>query len=128
MGDADAPLGYRVRPIHCSFCDKPARDVAKMVAGPGVHICNECIVLCFAILCEETPHRSTTVRFAVRRADGSKGELEVERVPDSQGTFTPVEQCLRCGTWNSGYDISECLHCGAPLGKGATATAAPQDE
>jgi hypothetical protein len=30
----------------CSFCGKPAAEVDKLVAGPGVYICNECVALC----------------------------------------------------------------------------------
>ena len=30
----------------CSFCGKPHTQVAKLVAGPGVYICDECIALC----------------------------------------------------------------------------------
>ena len=30
----------------CSFCRKPPEAVAKLVAGPGVFICNECVGLC----------------------------------------------------------------------------------
>ncbi|MFF0311986.1 ClpX C4-type zinc finger protein [Streptosporangium sp. NPDC004379] len=39
--------------IHCSFCAKPKSDVDKVVAGPGVYICNECVGLCNIIL--DTP-------------------------------------------------------------------------
>src|ERR1700722_917648 len=31
--------------VSCSFCLKPAAEVAKVVAGPGVFICNECVGL-----------------------------------------------------------------------------------
>lgn len=34
----------------CSFCVKPYREVAKLVAGPGVFICNECVSLCSEII------------------------------------------------------------------------------
>jgi len=34
----------------CSFCLKPSRDVAKLVAGPGVYICDECVELCRQII------------------------------------------------------------------------------
>jgi len=34
----------------CSFCLKPSTEVAKMVAGPGVYICNECVDLCSQII------------------------------------------------------------------------------
>ena len=34
----------------CSFCLKPENDVSKLVAGPGVYICNECVDLCSQII------------------------------------------------------------------------------
>jgi hypothetical protein len=34
----------------CSFCLKPDHEVSKLVAGPGVFICNECVDLCGQIL------------------------------------------------------------------------------
>lgn len=34
----------------CSFCLKPSNDVAKLVGGPGVYICNECVDLCGQII------------------------------------------------------------------------------
>ncbi len=36
--------------VRCSFCGKSQFDVAKVVAGPGTFICNECIELCNQIL------------------------------------------------------------------------------
>src|SRR5436305_13105979 len=37
----------------CSFCGKSARQVEKLIAGPGVYICDECIDLCNEIIDEE---------------------------------------------------------------------------
>jgi hypothetical protein len=37
----------------CSFCNKNDEQVKKLIAGPGVYICDECIGLCNAILDEE---------------------------------------------------------------------------
>ncbi len=37
----------------CSFCGKPQNTVARLVAGPNVYICNECISLCNEIMAEE---------------------------------------------------------------------------
>src|SRR4051794_27967599 len=37
----------------CSFCAKPSSDVEKVIAGPGVYICNECVGLCNDILRSE---------------------------------------------------------------------------
>lgn len=39
--------------VNCSFCTKPSSAVAKVIAGPGVYICNECIQLCNDILEEQ---------------------------------------------------------------------------
>jgi hypothetical protein len=39
----------------CSFCLKPSDEVAKLVAGPGVYICDECVELCGQIIA--TPPR-----------------------------------------------------------------------
>ncbi len=44
--------------LRCSFCAKSQLDVAKLVAGPGVFICNECIDLCNQIIAEETSRSS----------------------------------------------------------------------
>jgi ATP-dependent Clp protease ATP-binding subunit ClpX len=39
-----------VSTLHCSFCGKPDPDVRKMIAGPGVYICDECVQKCNGIL------------------------------------------------------------------------------
>jgi len=39
--------------MRCSFCAKPQAQVRKLVAGPGVYICDECIELCSEIVEEE---------------------------------------------------------------------------
>jgi ATP-dependent Clp protease ATP-binding subunit ClpX len=39
--------------MKCSFCGKPQEQVRKLVAGPGVYICDECIELCNEIVEEE---------------------------------------------------------------------------
>ncbi|QCI17278.1 ATP-dependent Clp protease ATP-binding subunit ClpX [Buchnera aphidicola (Aphis helianthi)] len=39
--------------LHCSFCGKTQKEVDKLIAGPSVYICNECIKLCNNII-EET--------------------------------------------------------------------------
>jgi hypothetical protein len=39
--------------LSCSFCAKTQFDVAKLVAGPGVYICDECVELCTQIIAAE---------------------------------------------------------------------------
>ena len=41
------------RIVKCSFCGKPQEVVKKIIAGPGVYICDECIALCQDIIEEE---------------------------------------------------------------------------
>src|SRR5690554_8236643 len=39
--------------LKCSFCGKAQEQVKKLIAGPGVYICDECIELCNEIIDEE---------------------------------------------------------------------------
>jgi len=43
--------------VTCSFCGKPAEQVEKMIAGAGVHICSDCVSMCYRII-EEDKSRS----------------------------------------------------------------------
>ena len=42
--------------LFCSFCGKNQNEVRKLIAGPSVYICNECIDLCNDIILEEITH------------------------------------------------------------------------
>ncbi|MDE0231556.1 MAG: ATP-dependent protease ATP-binding subunit ClpX [bacterium] len=44
--------------LKCSFCGQSQKQVLKLIAGPGVYICNECIDLCNEIIDEETSTES----------------------------------------------------------------------
>lgn len=44
---------YEERQLRCSFCGKPQDQVKRLIAGPNVYICNECIELCKEIIDEE---------------------------------------------------------------------------
>ena len=54
--------------LRCSFCGKSQKEVKKLIAGPGVYICDECIDLCTDIIVEEKEKETTT-----------KGSLKVPR-------------------------------------------------
>ena len=51
--------------LKCSFCGKSQKQVKKLIAGPGVYICDECIDLCNEIIEEEL---AETARAPLRRA------------------------------------------------------------
>lgn len=39
--------------LYCTFCGKSQHEVKKLIAGPSVFICNECVVLCLDIIIDE---------------------------------------------------------------------------
>ena len=47
------PANSSDKKISCSFCGKSQEEVKKLIAGPNVYICNECVVLCKDILVED---------------------------------------------------------------------------
>ena len=62
--------------LKCSFCGKPQEQVRKLVAGPGVYICDECIDLCSEIVVEEL---------------GTEEEVEIKDVPKPQEIRTILD-------------------------------------
>ncbi|MDR3201961.1 MAG: ATP-dependent Clp protease ATP-binding subunit ClpX, partial [Bifidobacteriaceae bacterium] len=52
VSDAGADL------LKCSFCGKSQKQVRKLIAGPSVYICDECIELCNEIIAEEVAETS----------------------------------------------------------------------
>jgi len=45
--------GYNSASLKCSFCGKGQKEVRKLIAGPSVYICDECVLLCNEIMAEE---------------------------------------------------------------------------
>ena len=48
---------YNASSVYCTFCGKSASEVDSLISGPGVHICNECVVTASEIL-DNHQHRS----------------------------------------------------------------------
>lgn len=44
---------HKTKIMHCSFCAKSQGEVQKLIAGPNVFVCNECVELCVDIIKEE---------------------------------------------------------------------------
>lgn len=63
--------------LKCSFCGKSQEQVRKLVAGPGVYICDECIELCTEIVEEELGHED---------------ELDLKDIPKPQGIREILDQ------------------------------------
>jgi ATP-dependent Clp protease ATP-binding subunit ClpX len=54
------PSGESKNTLYCSFCGKSQHEVRKLIAGPTVFICDECVELCMDIIREE--HKSSLVK------------------------------------------------------------------
>ena len=52
--------------LYCSFCGKSQHEVKKLIAGPSVFICDECIELCNDIIRDEAPGADTPATKAGR--------------------------------------------------------------
>ena len=48
--------------LRCSFCNRSQKETRKMIAGPSVYICNECIALCTELIREEDRREIKTTR------------------------------------------------------------------
>lgn len=48
--------------VYCSFCGRPNHMVIKMIKGPGVNICSECIMICMQYFIMEDRVPSTEVQ------------------------------------------------------------------
>ena len=65
MSDKKSSSGEKL--LYCSFCGKSQHEVKKLIAGPSVFICDECIDLCNDIIRDETS--------AIESVAGAKSDL-----------------------------------------------------
>jgi hypothetical protein len=66
----------------CSFCGKSQAEVPKLIAGPGIFICSECVVLCNEIIDDDRGRPTGLVRQARRRL--------ACRFAKFRGSFRPI--------------------------------------
>ena len=62
--------------LYCSFCGKSQHEVKKLIAGPTVFICDECVELCMDIIKEESKDS------VVRNQEGVPAPKEICKVLD----------------------------------------------
>jgi ATP-dependent protease Clp ATPase subunit len=69
--------------LSCTFCGKPQKAAKKLIAGPSVYICDDCVCLCADILVEEgtvtEPADVLAARTAADQARNVLGEAERAR-------------------------------------------------
>jgi ATP-dependent Clp protease ATP-binding subunit ClpX len=74
--------GETKKPLHCSFCGKSQHEVRKLIAGPTVFICDECVELCMDIIREENKSSLVKSRYGIRTPK------EIRKVLDDMGRST----------------------------------------
>jgi len=62
--------------LKCSFCNKSQRDVRKLIAGPTVYICDECVDICLDIIAEEREAEEQGERMKLPKPMEIKGLLD----------------------------------------------------
>lgn len=103
--------------VRCSFCLRHQDQVWRMVAGPGVYICNDCVAVSVQILSMEANaggEASPAFRVMLQSADGTGSRVEYGAVPGPMEQRW-LRQCKECGTWNAGAELQACLHCASAL-------------
>ena len=60
----------------CSFCGKSQNDVRKLIAGPGVYVCNECIDICNEIINDDEQNETASVRTNLPKPQEIKSFLD----------------------------------------------------
>ncbi len=60
----------------CSFCGKSQNDVRKLIAGPGVYVCNECIDICNEIINDDEQTESSVSRATIPKPQEIKSFLD----------------------------------------------------
>lgn len=61
MSDDKNTTGENGKLLYCSFCGKSQHEVRKLIAGPSVFICDECVELCNDIIREEVQEQASSV-------------------------------------------------------------------
>jgi len=62
--------------LRCSFCGKSQHEVRKLIAGPTVYICNECVEVCLDIIAEDRVHDARSRQQVLAKPHDIKTHLE----------------------------------------------------
>jgi hypothetical protein len=80
--------------VRCSFCAKPNSEVDKVIAGPGVYICNECVGLCNDILQAEQQKPSEAGRRLPAWEESMSDEQLLDLLPRIAAVSAQTEASL----------------------------------
>ena len=104
--------------LRCSFCGKSQQKVVRLVAGPGVYICNECVDLCNQIIAEELDLRP--VRDEIDRRLSSPDDPPTLKVWDSLSDDELLAEMVKAHASHENVDRAVALHVAALRSRGTS--------
>ncbi len=86
--------------LYCSFCGKSQHEVKKLIIGPTVFICNECLILCLEIASSDEPKPTASKGMIEKKLNTFTGILfnKYEPVIDElieKGNYSNVDSIIR---------------------------------
>jgi ClpX C4-type zinc finger len=94
MPPAEA-IQTRNRLYRCSFCGKAQTEVKRLVSGPGVFICNECVELCQSVIAEKASTESPQDKPSSLLPDNAPTENLLKTLAGYNGAFESIDTCMQ---------------------------------
>jgi hypothetical protein len=87
-------------PLRCSFCNKAQKEIRKLIAGPHVYICDECVDVCVGVLTEEGIPAGSAGKKAISQVTQAEAHLLTGRTllatPDLVGAVREIRSSAVC--------------------------------
>jgi ATP-dependent Clp protease ATP-binding subunit ClpX len=102
----------------CSFCDKSQHEVVRLVAGPGVYICNECVDLCNQIIAAQLDLKGA--RDAIGRKTTSRDDPPTLKAWDGLSDDELLAEMVKAHAAHVNVDRGVAQHVAALRGRGVS--------
>jgi hypothetical protein len=102
----------------CSFCDKSQHEVVRLVAGPGVYICNECVDLCNQIIAAQLDLKGA--RDAIGRKTTSRDDPPTLKAWDGLSDDELLAEMVKAHAAQANVDRGVAQHVAALRGRGVS--------
>ncbi len=102
----------------CSFCDKSQHEVVRLVAGPGVYICDECVDLCNQIIADQLDLKGA--RDAIARGTTSRDDPPTLRAWDGLSDHELLAEMVKAHAAHANVDRGVARHIAALRARGVS--------
>ncbi len=104
--------------LRCSFCGKSQHEIVRLVAGPGVYICNECVGLCNEIIAQELAKKGA--REAASRRTTARENPPSLKAWDGLSDDELLAEMVRAHAAHENVDRAVAHHIAALRARGVT--------